>query len=235
MGLPRECMSDQIRQILEQRIVSGTLKPGDRLLELEIAREFNTSQTPVREALERLHTQRLVESVPYRGTYVRAISSREMQEAYAVRGVLEQLAAELAASLLHGDVSELRAIQQDLHAAAVRGDIMAYAEHNERFHRTIVEQSQNQMLLEAWRNLGFEMRVRILMTKHADPDLVARAAEHDPVVDALEQQDGITAGQFLREHSRMCSERWQERMAAEQHADEHDLSAGQHVPARILS
>lgn len=228
-------MSDRIRQILEQRIISGVLKPGDRLLELEIAKEFNTSQTPVREALEGLHTQRLVESIPYRGTYVRAISSREMQEAYAVRGVLEQLAAELASPLLKGDVSELKAIQADLVSAAARGDIMAYAEHNERFHRTIIEQSRNQMLAEAWRNLGFEMRVRILMSKHYEPNLLARAAEHDPVVRALERQDGVAAGKFLREHSRLCSERWQERMAAEQQSDGQDASGEHSVPAQVLS
>ena len=235
MRLQRTCMSDQIRQILQDRIISGVLRPGDRLLELEIAREFNTSQTPVREALESLHTQKLVESIPYRGTYVRAISCREMEEAYAVRGVLEQLAAELAAPLLGGDVSELRGIQRDLHLAAEAADIMAYAAHNEQFHRTIVERSENRVLLESWQNLGFETRVRILMSKHAEPDLVARAAEHDPVIDALEQQDGIAAGKFLREHADMCSQRWQARMAATQ-ADSSQLADdGHHVPAGILS
>jgi len=235
MGLQRECMSHQIRQILEKRIVSGDLKPGDRLLELEIAREFNTSQTPVREAFEALNTQRLVESIPYRGTYVRAISSREMQEAYAVRGVLEQLAAELAAPLLKGNIADLRAIQAALREAAAQGNIESYAFQNEQFHRTIVQHAQNQMLLEAWLNLGFETRVRILMSKHLDPNLLARAAEHDPVLNALEQGDGVAAGKFLRLHSAKCSQRWLARMALEQEMNGNPPEDGQHVSASVLS
>lgn len=235
MELQRECMGARIRQILEKRIITGELKPGDRLRELEIAREFNTSQTPVREAFESLHTQKLLESIPYRGTYVRAISSQEMQEAYAVRGVLEQLAAELAAPRLQGNIADLRAIQHDLHTAAVQGDIENYAKHNERFHRAIVEHSQNQLLIESWRNLGFEARVRILMSKHAEPDLVARAAEHDPVIEALDKGDGKVAGKHLRQHAEWCSQRWQERMTAGPPTQTQAGEDGQHVPASVLS
>src|SRR4051812_24212981 len=89
MNFDRQCMSDQIRDTLTSKIFDGRLQPGDRLVELEIAREFDTSQTPVREALRELESLRLVESAPYRGTRVRAISDREMFESYTVRGVLE--------------------------------------------------------------------------------------------------------------------------------------------------
>ena len=125
MDRSRHCMSDRIRETLAQRIYDGELAPGDRLIELDIAREFDTSQTPVREALRELETLRLVESVPYRGTRVRGISDREMTEAYTVRGALEQLAGELAAAHLKNDpnaIASIRVSLEGIHAAARAGD-----------------------------------------------------------------------------------------------------------------
>ncbi|WP_217647159.1 GntR family transcriptional regulator [Planctomicrobium piriforme] len=227
-------MSDRIRAVLEQRIIDGTLPPGSRLLELEIAKEFNTSQTPVREALESLHSLRLVESERYRGTYVRAITDREMDEAYSVRGALEQLAAELAAPKLKGNVSELREILQNLHSAAADGDTHGYALHNDEFHRAIVDASDNTLLIEAWQSLGFEARVRIHLSRRHEPHLVARAAEHDPAVDALEQGDGATAGRFLREHAELCRLRWKQRhLEGRETAIPHGDALP--VPATVLS
>src|ERR1700733_11664714 len=108
MSLERACMSDRIRRALAERIIAGQLAPGERLVEMRIAEEFRTSQAPVREALRELETLRLVESEPYRGTRVREVGEREMADAYAVRAVLEQAAAELAAPVLKGNVDHLR-------------------------------------------------------------------------------------------------------------------------------
>jgi len=106
MAFERRCMSDHICAELSRRIFDGTLKAGQRLVELDIAREFDTSQTPVREALRELESQRLVESEPYRGTRVRATSRQEMADAYAVRGTLEEMAARLAASTIQRECQE---------------------------------------------------------------------------------------------------------------------------------
>jgi len=225
-------MSDRIRTVLEKRIITGELPPGARLRELEIAAEFNTSQTPVREALEALQMLQLVESERYRGTYVRSISDQEMEESYAVRGVLEQFAAELAAPRLNGNVSDLRDILTDLHAAARAGDAESYARHNDRFHRRILEHSGNQLLLDAWTRLGFETRVRIHLSRHHESNLVDRAGEHDAAVDALERGNGVTAGRILREHAAMCIKRWKERLIPEDVASQGTIPP---TPAAALS
>ncbi|WP_373652306.1 GntR family transcriptional regulator [Schlesneria sp. DSM 10557] len=209
----RQCMSDKIRNALTSRIFDGSLKAGERLVELEIAREFDTSQTPVREALRELESLQLVESIPYRGTRVREICDREMIEAYTVRGVLEQLAAELAAPRLAGNVSSLRTSLALIHDAARTGDIEAYARHNIEFHRTIVLASDNQVLIQSWERLAFEARVRLHLHRRHEPSLVDRAREHDGPVDALERGDGVTAGRLLREHAESCKQRWCDRVA----------------------
>jgi DNA-binding GntR family transcriptional regulator len=183
MGLDRDCMSDRIRRALAERIIGGELAPGERLVEMRIAQEFRTSQAPVREALRELEALRLVDSEPYRGTRVREVSQREMAEAYAVRAVLEQAAAEAAAPLLGGDVAGLRQILDELREVALAGDREGYARHDVRFHRGIVEASGNRILLQTWDSLGFEARVRIMLARK-EPDLPRFATCHDPIVDA---------------------------------------------------
>lgn len=207
----RQCMSDRIRSTLASRIFDGTLKAGDRLVELEIAREFDTSQTPVREALRELESLQLVESIPFRGTRVREISDREMVEAYTVRGALEQLAAELAAPKLRGNVTALRNSSALIHAAARDGNIDAYARHNMDFHRAIVVASENEVLIHSWERLSFESRVRLHLRRGHETCLVDRAREHDAPIDCLAAGDGVTAGRLLREHAESCKQRWIDR------------------------
>ncbi|HEY1785153.1 MAG TPA: GntR family transcriptional regulator [Pirellulales bacterium] len=196
----RHCMSDRIRRTLTARILDGTLQPGQRLTELAIAREFDTSQTPVREAFRELESLRLVECAPYRGTRVRAVSDRETAEAYAVRAVMEQMAAELAAPLLKGNTAGLRQPTDACHVAAKAGDREAYIEHNYKLHHRIVAASGNRTLLHLWESLGFDTRSRVTMAHHSI-DLVACAAQHDPIVAALDAGDGATAGRLLRLHA----------------------------------
>lgn len=200
MGIERDCMSDRIRRILADRIIAGILAPGVRLVEMRIAQEFRTSQAPVREALRELEALRLVESEPYRGTRVREVGEREMAEAYAVRAVLEQAAAEAAAPSLVNNVSNLRGSLVELHEAALAGDRAGYVRHDVDFHRGIVAASGNRLLLLTWESLGFETRVRIMLARN-DLDLPTLAAVHDPILAALAVGDGSLAGLLLREHA----------------------------------
>jgi DNA-binding GntR family transcriptional regulator len=199
MSVHRDCMRDQIRRVLVQRIMDGYYKPGDRLVELQIARELKTSQGPVREALRELEALRLVESETYRGTRVRAHSEHEMEEAAKVRGVLEQTASQWAAVKLKRNVAALRGELEAIRRAAALHDLDGYARHNMAFHRLIVEAAGNSVLLRVWDSLMLEVRTRIGLT-HLDVDMVANAETHLPIVEAFDRGDGETAGRLLREH-----------------------------------
>ena len=194
--LDRKSMSDQIREVILRRIAEGTYLPGQRLIELQLASEFGTSQAPVREAIRELEALHVVEVKPYCGAKVREISPRERRDAYQVRAVLEQFAGELAAG---HDVRELRSMAEEILEAATNGDVPAYAERDLPFHRRIVELSGNEVLLRKWEDLGFELQTRLHLSRHGDiiPD---RALAHFKIVDALERGDGATAGRLLREH-----------------------------------
>ncbi len=199
MSVRRECMREQVKRVLLNRILDGTYQPGERLVELQIAREMNTSQGPVREALRELEGLRIVESQTYRGTRVRGVSAREMREAYQVRAVLEELAVQLAISQIGANPEPLIAEVEAMAEAARLHDLDRFAEHDAAFHRLIVEASGNSVLLQVWDSLASEARTRINLLR-ATLSLEELAQLHQPIIDALVRGDGKTTVQLLREH-----------------------------------
>ena len=199
-GVRRDCLRAQICRELLRRIVEGQYQPGDRLIELSIAREFDTSQGPVREALRELEALRVVETETYRGTRVREVTADELIEVAEVRGALEELAAIRAAVALRGRTEALQDEVTALIAAAENEDPVAYSRHNARFHRLIVQAGGNRVLEHVWESLMLEART-LLGLKAVKFDLKAIAESHEPIARAFHQGDGVLAGRLLREHA----------------------------------
>lgn len=196
--MKRAAARDQIKDLLLQRILDGVYQPGDRLLELQIAQELNTSQAPVREAFRYLEAMKVVVTEPYKGTRVRCVSDRELRESSQVRAALEQLAAELAAPRLKGDVKELENEARKFMNAAKKKDFAAYSEHDIAFHRLIVEASGNELLQSVWESIVLELRFRKTLDKIGETRLVEFGSAHLPVLDCLKAGDGKAAGKALK-------------------------------------
>lgn len=190
-----------IREALADRIVHGTLKPGDPLDETSLAAEYGVSRTPIREVLRQLETIGLAHSRPHRGAIVANLTPRQLDETFVVMAELEALSARLCATSLIG--AALRDLQE-LHAggasAARVNDVAAYRLHNERFHAAIYAGSGNAFLEETalavrrrlapFRNLQFEAFQR--------PELSHR--EHAKIVEAIVSGDGEGAASAMRAH-----------------------------------
>nr|BBH93196.1 GntR family transcriptional regulator [Thermogemmatispora argillosa] len=199
MTLTRKSLRQQIKEILLTRILQGEYRPGDRLIELQIAQEFGTSQAPVRESLRELEALGFVESVPYRGARVRAVSQQELAEVYPVRAAIEEVAARAAAARLAGNVAALEAEISAMHRAADDGDLYAQVCHDVAFHRLIVDACGNRVLQEVWRSLRIEARTLISVVKtEIEPHHLAEM--HRPILEALRAGDGPLAGRLLRQH-----------------------------------
>jgi DNA-binding GntR family transcriptional regulator len=198
-SISRTVLREQVKDVLLQRIASGELKPGERLVETRIAQELGTSQAPVREALRDLQLLRLVESEPFRGSRVRVFGQEELIEVYPVRAALEELAARLAAEKLGGDVSGLEAELEAMKEAVRRDDTHALVEHDVAFHRLIVEAAGNSVLKQCWQSLGVESRITIsLYGTYMDP---AQAAErHQKLIDPIRDQNPSLAAREARKH-----------------------------------
>jgi DNA-binding GntR family transcriptional regulator len=198
-ALQRDSMAERVKQDLLRRITSGELQPGARLVELHIARELNTSQGPVREALCELEGLELVVTEPYKGSRVREVTPQDIREAYVVRATLEELAGQLAAPHFQSDVDDLRKVATKILSAARKKDIAAYARHDILFHRSIVEGAQNRILLRSWNSLAFEVRLQLWLAR-GNVDLLTAQEAHWKIIDALEAGDGNLAGELLRKH-----------------------------------
>lgn len=200
MSVSRTVLREHVKERLLERIMRGELQPGERLVETRIAQELGTSQAPVREALRDLELLRLVESEPFRGARVRAVSLEEMAEMYPVRAALEEVAAREAALRLDAQTAaSLEAELEAMRVAAAQGDVHSQVEHDVRFHRLIVEASRNRTLLEVWTSLGIEARTIITLLKTGlDPAEVAEM--HQPILDALRSGDPDLAGRTVRDH-----------------------------------
>lgn len=198
-AISRTVLREQVKDILLHRIVSGELKPGERLVETRIASELGTSQAPVREALRDLELLRLVESEPFRGARVREFGDDELIEVYPVRAALEELAAKEAASRLAGDVAVLEREVDAMRAAAQRGDLHALVQHDFAFHRVIVDSAGNAVLEQCWKSLGVEGRITIsLYGTYVEPDEAAEL--HVPILEAIRSQKPGLAGKAARKH-----------------------------------
>ena len=199
MKRPRRALRHDVRDGLVQSILDGEYGPGDRLVEMHIARTYGTSQGPVREALRELEMLGFVRSEPHRGTYVRDPWQRGMLELYEVRAALEEFAARAATPRLCDDVSELQAEVDGMADAAVRNDVHAAVEHSERFHRLIVEGSGNQLLYTMWSSLSITDHTALTMVT-LSLDLATLAESHQPIVDAIAAGDVELACRVSREH-----------------------------------
>jgi len=176
----------------------GLYRPGDRLVESELAERFRVSRTPIREALQRLETQSLL-TREGRSLIVASLSHDEMAELYAVRTELEALAARLAAR--HAAPEEVRVLQaMAAEDRALIGDAQALARANRRFHGQVHLGSHNRFLVQ---QLGLVHRSMALMatTSLAVPGRGAAALdEHDAIVAAIAARDEEGAADALRTH-----------------------------------
>jgi len=196
----KNCVSDRIKDVILQRICDGTYQPGQKLVELQIAKEFATSQAPIREALSQLEAMRMVETQPYKGTRVREVTSREMQECLEIRGVLEQLAADKMGEKLKPRMDELRLRAMETVAAAREKNAQKYGYANIEFHRIIVEACGNETLKMVWETIAPE--IRMLSLAYANLfNLEECANEHLEIIEAFAENDNRYAGKLLKLHT----------------------------------
>ncbi len=196
----RSTLRDEIKKLIVERILDGSYEPGSRIVESRLAREFGTSQAPVREALRDLEGMNLIESAPHKGAYVRQLDRKRYLQAYPVRATLEELAGrEAAARISAAAIEDLRATLEAMRAAAKVGDVKSHLRHDVRFHEIIVEATENSVLLDMWRSLRVEPGVFISAVE-MDLDLPTIAEMHSPILDAVRIRNAELLAKLLREH-----------------------------------
>ncbi len=194
---PRVSQKDAYALILEA-IDSHTYKPGDRLVESELAERFGVSRTPIREALQRLETQSLL-TRDGRSLIVASLDHSQLSELYVVRGELEGLAARLAAR--HATPEEVKVLRDMLHDdRKLADDPKALSRANRRFHKQIHLASHNRFLVQQLDLVHRSMALLATTSIAAEGRGSETLEEHAAIVRAIEAGDGDAAYQALREH-----------------------------------
>ncbi|MCP5116472.1 MAG: GntR family transcriptional regulator, partial [bacterium] len=201
MTVSRNSLREQVRDWLLQRIGSGELAPGDRVMEGRVAGELQVSPIPVREAIRELVAMNVLEAAPNKGAWVRRVSIVETIEALCVRSALEPLAVRLAGEALSEHCSKLTELATAIVRAAEQRDFAAFQKHNQEFHRAIVVAAGSSVLLRVWDSLTFEVGARsvIAAIPHADPSEIAK--EHQSIAHALASGDLDRACALLGVHA----------------------------------
>lgn len=198
-ALKRTCMRDRIRDVLVARILDGTYPAGMQLKELTLAREFNVSQAPIREALRELEGSGLVTSERYRGTHVRGADLDEMRESYEMRATLEVRAVELGIPFSDEVIAHLEAQLQEMRAVADE-DSERYIDAALSFHRRLIEASGNRVFVTVWDSLHFEVRGRIALRRIAEQghEQMPLVELHQTLVDCARARDVAGAAASVR-------------------------------------
>lgn len=194
-------LRDVVFQTLRNAILKGELKPGERLMEIQLAQKLGVSRTPVREALRKLELEGLVIMIPRRGAIVADITVQDLNDVLEVRQALEELAVCKACDCATED--QLKALKQaanDFKRCTESEDLLGCVEADMEFHEIIYAATNNKRLQQMLLNLREQMyryRMEYMKDKRMYKLLID---EHDAIRKAIKKKDKEKAGMIMKTH-----------------------------------
>lgn len=194
-------LREVVFESLREAIIAGMLKPGERLMEVQVAEELGVSRTPVREAIRKLELEGLVVMLPRRGAYIAGISVKDIADVFEVRAALEALAASLAAErITDAELEDLERSLVEITKVSDTGEIGTIVARDTNFHDIIYRASRNSRLIQIISNLQDQIQ-RFRMATLSRPGRTREAVEeHKKIVEAISDRNGELAAQLAREH-----------------------------------
>lgn len=194
-------LRERVLDALREAIITGELKPGQTLIEMDLAQQLGVSRAPLREALQILSREGLVDTMPYKGTLVRHLTRRDIEELYSLRSVLETFALQRIIAQRPDEASQqLNAIYQEMLNAAQMGNINQVNEIDRRFHDTLIALSEHHLLIQTWSVVSLRVRQVMALTNRRNTNLAQIAYNHLPLIEAIAQRDETQAIRVLQEH-----------------------------------
>jgi DNA-binding GntR family transcriptional regulator len=195
---------EMVYAAVRRGILDGTYPAGARLGEVDLAHALNVSRTPVREALRRLLSDGLIETIPNQGSRVRSWDSNQLGDLFTVRAILEGSSAALAASrTTDEEIKVLAKLCRQMESAArpgVRQDLEKVADLNDEFHARIHDASGNTLLPGLIRGLAEVPLSRRAFMRYTPQRLTQSMRQHREILSALEAHDSVWAEAAMRAH-----------------------------------
>lgn len=194
-------LRDVVFNTLREAILRGDLKPGERLMELQLAAKLGVSRTPIREAIRMLEQEGLAVTVPRRGAEVARMTLKDMEDVLEIRETLDELAVQLACKKISSEqLEQLRKVKEDFELNTRSNDVKKIAESDVKFHDIIYEATDNPKLVSMLSNLreqAYRYRVEYLKDTNSYPILIR---EHEAILEGLQSRDCQKAAKAMQEH-----------------------------------
>ena len=194
-------LRDVVFNTLRQAILRGELKPGERLMEIQLANKLGVSRTPIREAIRKLELEGLVLMIPRKGAEVAEITEKNMLDVLEVRRALEELAVKLACErITEEEIQELKDAADAFQKILSEKDITKIAEADEAFHDVIFKSTGNDRLIQLLNSLREQMyryRLEYLKREEYHPQLLE---EHQQIIERITSKDQSEAAELIDRH-----------------------------------
>lgn len=196
-------LRDVIFESLRKAIVSGDIKPGERLMEVSLADQMGVSRTPVREAIRRLEAEGLVTMIPRKGTHVSELSVKDIMDVLEVRAVLDKLATDLASKRIQSaQLKALESVHKQYIASVEKDNVEGAIKKDVEFHDIIYAASGNPRLVTVAASLREHIyRFRVM---YMSGNLIAENVlnEHNEILQALREAQNNVASNLAEKHIR---------------------------------
>lgn len=194
-------LRDVVFENLREAILEGKVKPGQRLMEVQLAEQLGVSRTPVREAIRKLELEGLVVMLPRKGAYVANMSLKDIIDVLEIRASLEGLAASLASERISPeDIKKLENIAKDFEQSTNNSDVDTLLRKDVEFHECIFKATNNKKLHQLITSL-WEQVYRFRVTYISDYDSsVNIISEHKLILEAIKKGDTELAKKYATQH-----------------------------------
>lgn len=194
-------LRDVVFHTLREAILKGELKPGERLMELQLAAKLGVSRTPIREAIRMLEQEGLAVTIPRKGAEVAKMTEKDMEDVLQVREALDELAATIACELItREELEELKRTMLEFEESTKTGDVKRIVEADVRFHDIIYKATDNPKLVSMLNNLREQMyryRLEYIKDEKNHPILIK---EHSEIVEGLTKKDKALVTAAMHDH-----------------------------------
>lgn len=198
--LANNALSNSIAKYITEQIITGKLKPGEKLVEHIYAKEYGTSRAPVREAIYLLAIEGLVERIPRKGAVVKEYTENEIYDLLEIRNMLENLGMERIKK--HGINQDLLMAMTDiLNQMKKTEDIYSYTQLNHSFHMCLIKMSKSKTIKNMYLRLGWPL-LRIQSASFAQKGNIEKSiAEHELIITLLNEENMEQLSELLIKHN----------------------------------
>ncbi len=200
-------LRERIADLLRESILTAELKPGQTMVESSLADQFGVSRAPLREALQILNAEGLIELIPYHKTMVRRLTRNDIEELYSLRSTLEAFAIKrIIENVSPIDLEALDVCCAKMVDAAIANDAQLVSVFDHQFHDTLITLSNHNLLISTWNTVSQRVHQVLALRDMRRKDIEVMARSHIPIIDAIRSYDLPLATHLIEVHIATASD-----------------------------